>query len=219
MSSHRQCWQFKKKMLSLQHPSAHLWPYTVLHLWIAQDSLSSPPASPNQTVQQMDRPKRQANGNICCWRSCWRWKSSGLAQRGDVLVAATAVSAGGSLESPSESPGLIAPAGPTPRARPQLPKDGVLLGAPPPKGTRATSAHGPGVGGIIHTLLVLTWRLQKQTMDQMEESRRSRQGAFSTKCDSPGTSAPRSLSSSLARGTWALLCLWAATRTAAKQLK
>lgn len=39
---------------------------TVLDLWIAQDSLSSAPTPPNQTIQQMDRPKRQASGNTCC---------------------------------------------------------------------------------------------------------------------------------------------------------
>lgn len=39
---------------------------TVLDLWIAQDSLSSAPTSPNQTIQQTDRPKRQASGNTCC---------------------------------------------------------------------------------------------------------------------------------------------------------
>lgn len=33
MSSHRRCWQLKKKMLSLQHPSAHLWPYYISGLF------------------------------------------------------------------------------------------------------------------------------------------------------------------------------------------
>lgn len=36
---------------------------TILRLWIVQNSQSS--AFPNQITQQMDRPMRQANGNIC----------------------------------------------------------------------------------------------------------------------------------------------------------
>lgn len=91
-------------------------------------------------------------------------KSSGLAQRGDVLLVATMVSAGGFLKSPSKSLELMAPAGPRPRVMPQLCEDGILLGAPPPKGTRAALAHR----ATVYTLLVLTWALWKQTTSWKE---------------------------------------------------
>lgn len=142
----------------------------VLDLWIAQDSVSSSLTPPNQTIQQMDRPKRQASSNTCCWRSCWGRKSSGLARRGDMLITATAAPTGGFLESARESPEHTIPVGPTPGATPRLFKDGVLLGAPPPKGTRATSAHRYHLYPPCANMRIT------ETNYELEESRRRWQG-------------------------------------------
>lgn len=162
----------------------------------------------------MDRQKRLANSNICHWRSCWKWKSSGLAQRGDVLLVATMVSAGGFLKSPSKSLELMAPAGPRPRVMPQLCEDGILLGAPPPKGTRAALAHR----ATVYTLLVLTWALWKQTTSWKEAGGDDK--VLSPLCVTAWGCPPHTAcGSSRARSTWSLPCLRAVTRTAAKQIR
>lgn len=56
MSSHRQCWQFKRKMLSLQHPWAHLWPYYVSGLFRIPSLLLFQTKSLSRWTDQWDRP-------------------------------------------------------------------------------------------------------------------------------------------------------------------
>ena len=129
-------------------------------------------------------------------------------------AVATAVPSDSFLKSPSESPELIAPPGPTPRRTPWLSNSNVLLGALPPKGTRATSAYR----GITYTLVVLTWGLQKQTIS------RNKAGGDDKvlpplHVTAQGHPPCAACGSSWARTTQPLLCLWAVTRIAAKQVK
>lgn len=176
MLSHRQCWQFKKKMLSLQHPSAHLRLCVVLHLWIAQHShLSLPSLQTNlfsRWTDQRDRPTvtpatKSPGGRgkaealpreaICWWWPLWsvpEKAQSSQPQRGQCQDLRC------SFPKVPSSLGCLLP-----REWEPLPHTGYHL-HPPCANMR-----------------------NKQTNYQLEERRRRQQGAFSAMCDSPVTTA------------------------------